>query len=114
MERLESAEQAVIACEEVITHERQNRKTISKELKARNAELRELVNKEKRKLQDKVHDELEKTLQQALKEKMNAERKLLKAKTLLRERDMMAEEMDSMYLVLRANFVNTEKLCKDQ
>jgi len=45
---------------------------------------------------------------------MNAERKLLKAKTLLRERDMMAEEMDSMYLVLRANFVNTEKLCKDQ
>jgi hypothetical protein len=32
-----------------------------------------LVNKEKRKLQDKVHEELELTLQQALKEKIAAE-----------------------------------------
>ena len=63
MARLEYAEDAIVACEQVITHERLNRKTMSKELKNRNAELRELVNKEKRKLQDKVHDELEITLQ---------------------------------------------------
>ena len=52
----------MIASEEVITHERVNRKTISKELKTKNAELRVLVNAEKKKLQDKVHDELEITL----------------------------------------------------
>lgn len=62
MERLESAEHAVIASEEVISHERQNRKTISKELKQKNNELRILVEKEKRQLKDKVHDELEITL----------------------------------------------------
>ena len=50
MDRLQAAENAVIASEEVITHERTNRKAISKKLKARNAELRELVNAEKRKL----------------------------------------------------------------
>jgi hypothetical protein len=62
MERLNQAEIAIGACEEVISHERVSRKEISKELKAKNLELREIVNKEKRRLQDKVHDELEKTL----------------------------------------------------
>ena len=63
MERLESAEHAIVAAEEVISHERNNRKTISKELKAKNQELRVLVEKEKKQLRDKVHDELEITLQ---------------------------------------------------
>lgn len=62
MERIEQAEQAIGIAEEVITHERENRKQISKELKAKNTELRELVEKEKRQLRDKVHDELEITL----------------------------------------------------
>lgn len=62
MERLESAEHAVMAAEEVITHERQNRKQISQELKARNTELRALIDREKKKLSDKVSDQLEKTL----------------------------------------------------
>lgn len=50
MARLEYAEDAIVACEEVISHERLNRKTMSRELKQKNAELRELVNKEKKKL----------------------------------------------------------------
>ena len=62
MERLESAEHAVMAAEEVITHERQNRKQISQELKARNTDLRALIDREKKKLSDKVSDQLEKTL----------------------------------------------------
>jgi len=37
MERLEQAEQAITIAEEVISHERENRKLISKELKAKNA-----------------------------------------------------------------------------
>lgn len=79
MERLQEAETAISACEEVISHERQNRKAISKELKARNQELRDIVNAEKKKLQDKVHEELEKTLNQALKEKLKAETKYVEA-----------------------------------
>ena len=79
MERLEQAESAMLASEEVITHERQNRKTISKKLKAKNVELRILVEQEKKSLKDKVHDELELTLQQALREKIQAEQKLEEA-----------------------------------
>ena len=62
MERLESAEHAIVAAEEVISHERNNRKAISKELKLKNSELRALVEKEKKQLREKVHDELEITL----------------------------------------------------
>jgi hypothetical protein len=62
MERLEQAEQAIVASEEVISHEREYRKIISRELKANNGDLRILVEKEKRQLRDKVHDELELTL----------------------------------------------------
>jgi chromosome segregation ATPase len=63
MERLEKAQDAITVAEEVIEHERQNRKAMSKELKQKNAELREIVEKEKKSLSDKVHEELEKTLQ---------------------------------------------------
>ena len=49
---------------------------MSKELKEKNAELRALVEKEKRSLQTRVHEELERTLEQALKEKMEAEAKV--------------------------------------
>ena len=89
IDRLHAAEQAINSSEEVITHERQNRKTISKELNEKNEVLRELVNKEKRKLQDKVHDELEITLKQALHEKMTAEAKLAESVAVMLERDMM-------------------------
>lgn len=46
--RLQLAEQAVIECEETINHERANRKQLSANMKKTNAELRELVEKEKR------------------------------------------------------------------
>lgn len=105
MERLEQAEQAILAAEEVITHERQNRKTISKKLKLKNSELRILVEKEKRTLKDKVHDELELTLQQALREKIQAEQKLEEAQVVMKERDMMFEEIDQLHLHLRKEFL---------
>jgi paraquat-inducible protein B len=113
MERIEQAEQAICAAEEVITHERQNRKIISAELKQKNAELRALVEKEKKKLQDKVADELEKTLQQALKEKIQAEEALERNQRIMKERDMMSIEMDQMYLALRSEYRSTEKLTVD-
>lgn len=76
MERLEKAQDAITVAEEVIEQERKNRKAMSKELKEKNSELRTLVDKEKRSLQTRVHEELEKTLEQALKEKMEAEAKV--------------------------------------
>jgi len=63
MERLEKAQDAITVAEEVIEHERQNRKAMSKELKQKNMDLREIVDKEKRSLQTRVHEELEKTLE---------------------------------------------------
>jgi hypothetical protein len=63
MERLEKAQDAITVAEEVIVHERENRKAMSKDLKQKNNELRELIEKEKRSLQTRVHEELEKTLQ---------------------------------------------------
>ena len=107
------AEHAIAACEEVISHERRNRKEISKDLKEKNNELREIVNKEKRKLQDKVHEELEKTLNQAIKEKMKAEKELNESKLVMRERNMLVEELDSMYIHLRDEHRHNVKLTHD-
>jgi hypothetical protein len=46
----------------VITHERANRKRLSQDIKKANADLRELVEKEKKNLSDKVLAEVEKHL----------------------------------------------------
>lgn len=104
MERLEQAEQAIEQAEAVIEHERQYRKQMSKELKLKNSELRELVNKEKKKLQDKVHEELELTLQQALKEKISAEERLEECTKLMEEHNMVYQEVDDMFLRQRQDF----------
>ena len=114
MERLEQAEQAIIAAEDVISHERQSRKMISQQLKQKNQELRKLVEGEKKKLQDKVHEELEKTLAQALKEKLRAEQELERTNRVMRERDMLCMELDGMYLTLRDEHRHSEKLNGDQ
>ena len=67
--RLESAEEAISTCEEIIEHERTNRKEMSQDLKERNATLKALIEKEKKSLSDKVNSELESTLEMAVREK---------------------------------------------
>ena len=114
MDRLQHAETAISACEEVISHERQNRKQISKELKAKNQELRELVDAEKKKLRDKVHEELEKTLNQALKEKLKAETRYKDAQVIMGERNSLVEELDGMFISLRDEHKAAQKLTTDQ
>lgn len=52
--RLTQGEEAITAAEEVISHERANRKRLFQELKKANQDLRELVEKEKKTLSDKV------------------------------------------------------------
>lgn len=113
-ERLQSAEEAIFEAEEAISHERSYRKRITQELKDRNAELRQLVDNEKKKLSDKVHEELEVTLKQALKEKMAAEDSLEGAKAVMIERDMMFEEVDGLFLTLRDEHKSSAKITADQ
>ena len=78
--RLQLAEQAIIESEDTISHERANRKQLSANIKQANAELRELVEKEKRQLSVKVAAEVEKTIEYAVKEKMTADENLANAK----------------------------------
>lgn len=78
--RLQLAEQAIIESEDTISHERANRKQLSANIKKANAELRELVEKEKRQLSVKVAAEVEKTIEYAVKEKMTADENLANAK----------------------------------
>lgn len=113
-ERLQSAEEAIFEAEEAISHERSYRKRITQELKDKNAELRQLVENEKKKLSDKIHEELEVTLKQALKEKMAAEDSLAEAKAVMVERDMVFEEVDGLFLTLRDEHKSSAKITADQ
>jgi len=70
MKRLEAAEQSLKVQEDVINKERELRKASAKFLKVQNNSLKELVEKEKRNLSDKVSAELDATLKQAVKEKV--------------------------------------------
>jgi len=61
---------AVATCETIITHERNNRKEMSQDLKERNATLKELIANEKKSLKDKVTTELDATLSLAVRERV--------------------------------------------
>lgn len=74
--RLKSAEDAIKMCEEIIRHERNNRKEMSQDLKERNATLRTLLEQEKKSLKEKVDTHLEATLQMAVRERMQTSEKL--------------------------------------
>ena len=81
-------------------------------MQQKNDELRKIVEGEKKTLQDKVHIELEKTLNAAIKAKVKAETEL-KAKTNeCRERDMMCQELDLQSLLMRKEVRSTRT--KDQ
>lgn len=70
MSHLQQSEEAIRAAEEVITRERANRKRLNADVKKANNELRDLVEKEKKTLSEKVLAEVEKHLKQAVQEKM--------------------------------------------
>mmetsp|Transcript_8662 Transcript_8662/g.11937 ORF Transcript_8662/g.11937 Transcript_8662/m.11937 type:complete len:154 (-) Transcript_8662:511-972(-) len=71
--RLESAMAAISTCETIISHERSNRKEMSKDLKERNATLRELIHSEKKSLKEKVTTELDATLSLAVRERVQTQ-----------------------------------------
>jgi len=70
MKRLDAAEQSIKVQEGVIMSERELRKMSSKYMKAQNKKLMDLVEQEKKNLSDKVSAELDATLKQAVREKV--------------------------------------------
>ena len=71
--RLESATAAISTAEEIISHERSNRKEMSQDLKERNATLKELIANEKKSLTEKVSNELDATLSMAVRERVQTQ-----------------------------------------
>lgn len=71
------------------------------ELFEKNQELKDLVEGEKKSLRDKVHEEIERHLQAAIQAKLAIEKLYDAAKMSLTERDMLFEELDHQYMVIR-------------
>jgi hypothetical protein len=98
--RLQSAEEAIKMCEEIIRHERLNRKTMSQDIKQKNLALREILDKEKKSLQDRVDVHIEATLQMALRERMQATESLQNTEKQLaaseKSRDDLQKQVDSL------------------
>ena len=105
--RLESAEEAIATCEEIIEHERSNRNQMSVDLKERNATLKTLIEKERNNISEKVNQELETTLAMALREKEQTQELYTATLNELREKTQEIEDLE------RENEILQEK-CEDQ
>ena len=105
--RLESAEEAIATCEEIIEHERSNRNQMSMDLKERNATLKALIEKERNNISEKVNQELETTLAMALREKEQTQELYTATLNELREKTQEIEDLE------RENEMLQEK-CEDQ
>jgi hypothetical protein len=75
----------------VTEHEKLNRKAASKDLKQKIADLRQIVNAEKKSLQDKVQTVMQILLRDALKDKIKADKNLKEQKDILYEKDTRIE-----------------------
>jgi len=70
MDRLEVMEHAITECEQIIGHERINRKNISQDIKAKNIELKGIIAGEKETLNNKVVAHMEENLETAVRDRM--------------------------------------------
>ena len=100
--RLESAEEAITTCEEIIEHERANRKELSDDLKERNATLKALIEKERKSLQENVNRELESTLEMAVREKEQTAELYMATLNELRQTTKEIEELEQENQALQA------------
>ena len=101
MDRLDYSEQAIEEAENCIKNEKAKRLQLKEELLQKNNELRDIVEGEKKTLQDKVHIELEKTLNAAIQAKVKAENELKDKINECTERDMMCQELDYQVMKMR-------------
>lgn len=101
MDRLDVSEQAIQEADNCITNERAKRIQLKEELQVKNDDLRKIVEGEKKTLQDKVHEELERTLNAAIQAKVKAEKELQSKINECKERDMMCQELDLQAMRMR-------------
>lgn len=101
MDRLDVSQQCIQEAENWVTNERAKRLQLKEELQKKNDDLRQVVEGEKKSLQDKVHEELKKTLDVAVQGKVKAEEELKSKVNECRERDMMCQELDYETLRMR-------------
>lgn len=109
MDRLDLSEQAIQEAESCITNERAKRIQLKDELQEKNSALRKLVEGEKKTLKDKVHIELEKTLNAAVQAKAKAEKQLKDKIKECSERDMMCQELDLQAMLMRKDVRSTKE-----
>jgi light-regulated signal transduction histidine kinase (bacteriophytochrome) len=76
MKRLQAAEEAISTCEEIIDRERTYRKQMSQDLKAKNRELRNIVDQEKASLDTKIEGKMARTLEAAVQDRMATQKRL--------------------------------------
>lgn len=107
-DRLDWSEQAIQEAENCITNERAKRLQLKEELQQKNDDLRRIVEGEKKTLQDKVHEELEKTLNAAIQAKQKAEKELQAKISECKERDMMCQELDYQAMRMRHDVRETK------
>ena len=100
-QRLESAEEAISTCEEIIEHERANRKELSIDLKERNATLKALIESERKNLQGYVSRELESTLEMAVREKEQTAELYMATLNELRMTTKEIEELEAENIALQ-------------
>lgn len=105
IQRLELSESAIYEAEDCITNEKAKRIQLKEELQQKNDALRKIVEGEKKTLQDKVHIELERTLNAAIQAKNKAEQQLKVKTSECNERSNMCEELDLQVALLRQTTV---------
>lgn len=110
MKRLKAAEASIEVCEEVIENERGLRKESSRQMKDQIKDLEALVQQEKKSLSDKVSAELDYTLKQAVREKVEMKKQLESVSEAKEKLQREYDDLVDMYNALKAAQKQNEEL----
>ena len=91
-QRLNAEQSAIATIEEIIQHERDNRKEMSQDIKQRNKVLKTLIDKESN-LDDRINAALEATLEGAFRDKMKMRKDVNAAKEKLESKNGKLDEL---------------------
>jgi hypothetical protein len=86
VQRLQLAEECIHSSEAILVSERDYRKQVSQSLKNKNDELRNLIEYEKKNLAEKIDNQMERTLENAVKDRIETEQKLRQAEAELKNK----------------------------
>lgn len=96
MRRLQAAEEAIGTCDQIITKERNYRKQVSQTLKAKNKEIRDVIDQEKRVITEKISSSLSSTLEMAVQDRLQTQKKLNQVENEIKVRTKEISDLQSM------------------